>query len=50
MFQIKETYIVIEKRKNFVTNMNFCDIPCRLTAPNNFIIEQKKKPSDFCFI
>lgn len=36
---------ILEKKKNHVTNMQMCDIPCRLTAPNKEyknLIEPKK--------
>lgn len=41
---------ISEKRKNFITNMLICDIPCRLTGPNKFIEMLEKTPSDKDFI
>lgn len=39
-----------EKREKFQTNMQMCDVPCRLTAPNNFIQSLQDAPSDAAFI
>ena len=39
-----------EKRERFQTNMQMCDVPCRLTAPNNFIQSLQDAPSDAAFI
>ena len=39
-----------EKRERFQTNMQMCDVPCRLTAPNNFIQSLQDTPSDAAFI
>ena len=39
-----------EKRERFQTNMQMCDVPCRLTAPNNFIQSLQDVPSDAAFI
>lgn len=39
-----------EKREQFQTNMSMCDIPCRLTAPNNFIQSLQDIPHDAAFI
>ena len=39
-----------EKREKFQTNMNMCDVPCRLTAPNNFIQSLQDVPNDAAFI
>lgn len=39
-----------EKREHFQTNMQMCDVPCRLTAPNNFIQSLQDVPSDAAFI
>lgn len=39
-----------EKREHFQTNMQLCDIPCRLTAPNNFIQSLQNAPHDAAFI
>lgn len=39
-----------EKRERFQTNMQMCDVPCRLTAPNNFIQSLQDSPSDAAFI
>lgn len=39
-----------EKREQFQTNMSMCDIPCRLTAPNNFIQSLQDVPHDAAFI
>lgn len=39
-----------EKRERFQTNMQMCDVPCRLTAPNNFIQSLQDAPSDSAFI
>jgi len=39
-----------EKRERFQTNMQMCDVPCRLTAPNNFIQSLQNVPSDAAFI
>lgn len=39
-----------EKREKFQTNMQMCDVPCRLTAPNNFIQSLHDAPSDAAFI
>lgn len=39
-----------EKREHFQTNMQMCDVPCRLTAPNNFIQSLQDAPSDTAFI
>lgn len=39
-----------EKREHFQTNMQMCDVPCRLTAPNNFIQSLQDAPSDAAFI
>lgn len=39
-----------EKREAFQTNMQMCDVPCRLTAPNNFIQSLQDAPSDAAFI
>lgn len=39
-----------EKRETFQTNMSMCDVPCRLTAPNNFIQVLENKPADAMFI
>lgn len=38
------------KRREFVTNMKLCDIPCRLTAPNEFVDNINNPPSDSGFI
>ena len=39
-----------EKREHFQTNMQMCDVPCRLTAPNNFIQSLQDVPRDAAFI
>lgn len=39
-----------KKRERFQTNMQMCDVPCRLTAPNNFIQSLQDVPSDAAFI
>lgn len=39
-----------EKRERFQTNMQMCDVPCRLTAPNNFIQSLQDVPHDAAFI
>lgn len=39
-----------EKREQFQTNMSMCDVPCRLTAPNNFIQSLQDVPHDAAFI
>ena len=39
-----------EKRERFQTNMQMCDVPCRLTAPNNFIQSLQDIPHDADFI
>jgi MoaA/NifB/PqqE/SkfB family radical SAM enzyme len=39
-----------EKREKFQTNMQMCDVPCRLTAPNNFIQSIQDVPHDAAFI
>lgn len=39
-----------EKREKFQTNMQMCDVPCRLTAPNNFIQSLQEAPNDAAFI
>lgn len=39
-----------EKRERFQTDMQMCDVPCRLTAPNNFIQSLQNAPSDAAFI
>lgn len=39
-----------EKREQFQTNMDMCDVPCRLTAPNNFIQSLQDVPHDAAFI
>lgn len=39
-----------EKRERFQTDMQMCDVPCRLTAPNNFIQSLQDAPSDAAFI
>lgn len=39
-----------EKREKFQTNMQMCDVPCRLTAPNNFIQSLQDVPHDAAFI
>lgn len=39
-----------EKREHFQTNMQMCDVPCRLTAPNNFIQSLQDVPHDAAFI
>ena len=39
-----------EKREQFQTNMSMCDVPCRLTAPNNFIQSLQNAPHDAAFI
>lgn len=39
-----------EKRERFQTNMQMCDVPCRLTAPNNFIQSLQDIPHDAAFI
>jgi MoaA/NifB/PqqE/SkfB family radical SAM enzyme len=39
-----------EKREKFQTNMQMCDVPCRLTAPNNFIQSIQEAPNDAAFI
>lgn len=39
-----------EKREHFQTNMQMCDVPCRLTAPNNFIQNLQDAPHDVAFI
>lgn len=39
-----------EKQEKFQTNMQMCDVPCRLTAPNNFIQSLQDAPSDAAFI
>lgn len=41
---------ILEKREKHLTNMKMCDVPCRLTAPNNFIKELSEKPKDCSFI
>lgn len=41
---------ILEKKKNFHTDMNKCDVPCRLTA-SNLIQEYLSKPmKDDCFV
>lgn len=39
-----------EKREKYQTNMQMCDVPCRLTAPNNFIQSIQEAPNDAAFI
>lgn len=39
-----------EKRASFKTNMKMCDVPCRLTAPNETIKEAENIPNDSMFI
>lgn len=39
-----------EKRERFQTDMQMCDVPCRLAAPNNFIQRLQDAPSDAAFI
>ena len=39
-----------EKRERFQTNMQMCNVPCRLTAPNNFIQSLQDVPHDAAFI
>lgn len=39
-----------KKREQFQTNMQMCDVPCRLTAPNNFIQSLQNAPHDAAFI
>lgn len=41
---------ILEKKAHTVTDMSGCDIPCRLTAPNAFVAETKKKRKDPYFI
>lgn len=41
---------ILEKKRNFHTDMNKCDVPCRLTA-SNLIQEYLSKPmKDDCFV
>lgn len=41
---------ILEKKKKAATDMNVCDIPCRMTAPNMFVAKTKQVRKDACFI
>lgn len=41
---------ILEKRANFKTNMCMCDVPCRLTGPNNAVLNLEENMTDYPFI
>lgn len=41
---------ILEKKKMAGTDMQLCDIPCRMTAPNMFVSQLYQKRKDDCFI
>lgn len=41
---------IIEKKANANTDMRKCDIPCRMTAPNNFMGQVQRRRKDAFFI
>jgi len=41
---------IMEKKAAAGTNMEMCDIPCRMTAPNMFVSQSMKDRKDVCFI
>lgn len=43
---------ILQKKEDAKTNMSMCDIPCRLTAPNNFVANyyMHKSEEDLVFI
>lgn len=41
---------ILEKKAKAVTNMAMCDVPCRMTAPNAFVVQMQKTIPDACFI
>lgn len=41
---------ILDKKARAVTNMSMCDIPCRMTAPNNFVAKTQKIENDSAFI
>lgn len=41
---------ILEKKARAVTDMNTCDIPCRMTAPNMTVRRLKQARKDACFI
>lgn len=41
---------ILERKSVFFTDMDGCDIPCRMTAPNQFMAQVEMKRKDVCFI
>ncbi len=41
---------ILEVKERAYTEMSKCDIPCRMTAPNAFVSQIRKKREDDCFI
>lgn len=41
---------ILEKRKNFITDVSKCDVPCRMTGPNKVMKMLEKVPNDKDFI
>lgn len=41
---------ILEKKEKARTDMEMCDIPCRMTAPNSFVNQVCEKRIDGCFI
>ena len=41
---------ILEKKSKFVTNMSMCDIPCRLTGPNQAVSHCMSNLTDYQFI
>ena len=41
---------IMEKKRNAKTDMDMCDIPCRLTAPNKTVSQLESKKKDIYFI
>jgi MoaA/NifB/PqqE/SkfB family radical SAM enzyme len=41
---------ILEKKNAAKTDMRGCDIPCRMTAPNNFVARTMEQRKNSCFI
>jgi hypothetical protein len=41
---------ILEKKQEYFTNIAKCDVPCRLTAPNEMMLKMADVPNDWMFI